>query len=144
MLKEDFLISIKGTQISNGEKEKTEFKTKGHYVVNGNKKFIVYNEYVHPMLDKPVTSVLKIEDDKLVTLSHTGNSRTNLILERGKRHTCFYDTMAGALRVGIFTKTIDSTLGKDGGDIKIEYSLDLSCDVNIENYLSLNIKKFEH
>lgn len=144
MLREDYLISIKGKQISNGEEEKTEFKTKGDYIIKGDKKFIIYNEYVHPMLNKPITSVLKIEKDKQVTLFHNGKSRTNLILERGQRHACCYDTMAGPLKVGIFTKTIDSTLDTDGGDIKIEYSLDYNCDVNIENYLSLNVKKFNH
>ncbi len=142
-MRDNFLISIKGTQLIGDHVEKTEFTTKGNYIVNGNKKYIIYREYKNTLLNSPVTAVLELEDDRMLTLSHRGESETNLILENGKRHMCCYDTSMGSMLVGIFTKKIKSQLNRNGGKLEVEYSLDMNCDINSEHKLSLNIRNIE-
>ncbi len=136
----NFLISIKGTQKIDGKEEKSEIATVGDYIVKGNKKYIIYKECNNMMLDCDVTSVLELSNDKILSLSHRENSHSNLILERGKRHMCYYDTIAGSMLIGVFTKTMDVDLDENGGKLDVEYSLDFNCDINSEHKLSLNIK----
>ncbi len=137
----NFLISIKGIQKIDGKEEKSEIATVGDYIVKGNKKYIIYKECNNMMLDCDVTCILELSNNKTLSLSQQGNSRSNLILEKGKRHMCYYDTIAGSMLIGVFTRTMDIDLDENGGKLNVEYSLDFNCDINSEHKLSLNIKK---
>ena len=72
----------------------------GTYVRKGNSRYIVYHEFNQDLPAGKVTSVLKVEDDKRVTLIRSGGQRSRLVLEKGKRHLCHYDTGFGSLMVG--------------------------------------------
>ena len=87
----------------------------------------------------PITAVLKVDENK-VTLMHTGDS-TRLILEKGQRHLCQYDTVAGALMVGIFTQDLESSLSEKGGDLKIHYTMDINSVLSSKNEISVTVKE---
>ena len=87
-MQENYLISIVGTQEIDGEKDQIELTTVGTYVRKGNSRYIVYHEFNQDLPAGKVTSVLKVEDDKRVTLIRSGGQRSRLVLEKGKRHLC--------------------------------------------------------
>ena len=63
----------------------------GFVCAEGDHWYIVYKEYDEDNPNRYQTSILKVEKNDKVTLMR-GNSSTRLILEKGKRHLCQYDT----------------------------------------------------
>ena len=135
---ENYLISITGRQEIDGEQGEINLTTYGSYILKGQKKYIVYKEYPEDN-QAPVTAVLKV-DQTQVTLTHTGDS-TRLILEKGQRHLCQYDTGVGSLLVGIFTQDMESSLAEKGGELKIHYTMDINSVLSSKNEIFVTVKE---
>lgn len=138
-MQENYLISITGKQELDGETGEVNLTTLGSYVHKGDKRFIMYKEYAEGDA-APRTSVLKVEKGGKVTLMHTGDA-TRLILEKGKRHLCQYDTGFGSMMVGVFTSDVESRLHDKGGDLKIHYTLDINASLSSLNEISVTVKE---
>jgi len=136
---ENYLISITGKQEMDGETGEINLTTLGSYVRKGDKRFILYKEYADGET-VPRTSILKVEKEGKVTLMHSGDA-TRLILEEGKRHLCQYDTGLGSLMVGVFTSNVESCLHEKGGDLKINYTLDINASLSSRNEISVTVKE---
>lgn len=140
MLKEDYDINIIGRQDYTGLDEVGEISlnTTGSYTAKGGTRFIAYKEYDAENPKVSCTSVLKVEPDK-VTMMHSGTA-TRLILEKGRRHLCLYDTGYGMLTVGVFTSQLDSSLGEQGGRVDIKYTLDIDSNLSSSNEITVEVK----
>ena len=140
MLKEDYDINIIGRQDDTGLDEVGEISlnTTGSYTAKGGTRFIAYKEYDAENPKVSCTSVLKVEPDK-VTMMRSGTA-TRLILEKGRRHLCLYDTGYGMLTVGVFTSQLDSSLGEQGGRVDIKYTLDIDSNLSSSNEITVEVK----
>lgn len=141
MTKEDYIISIIGIQTINGQSEKTEFTTTGKYKNSGKNKVIEYREYDNSAVKYGSIASLNVCDGKIVTLTRDDVDEASMVLEKGKRHLCNYNTMIGSITLGVFTNKLTSSLGDDGGTLDVEYSLDLNCDISSEHKLTVNVRK---
>ena len=139
-MNEDYLISIKGKQETDGETGEVELTTVGSYIQKGNSRYILYKEYTEAK-GKPGTSILKIEGNSKVTLIRGDGDNTRLILEKGKRHLCQYDTGFGSMTVGVFTSRLDSKLNDEGGSLNISYTLDIDSALSSLNELFITVKE---
>ncbi len=137
MLKEDYTINIIGKQRYEEEIGEVTLSTTGTYKERGNVRFIAYKEYDEDNPRLSFTAVLKVEPDK-VTMSRAGSS-TRLILEKGRRHLCLYDTGYGAMTVGVFTSEVKSALDKTGGVLEIKYTLDIDSNLSSSNELLVEV-----
>lgn len=138
MLKEDYDINIIGKQVYEEEQGEISLSTTGTYTERGGARFIAYKEYDEDDPKLSHTSVLKVEPGK-VTMMRAG-SATRLILEKGRRHLCLYDTGYGSLTVGVFTSVLRSSLGKEGGRLDIKYTLDIDSNLSSSNEIKVEIK----
>ena len=141
MLKDDYDINIIGrldyADFPEGSGEIT-LNTTGSYTRRGGARFIAYKEYDEENPKVSCTSVLEVESGK-VTMMRSG-SATRLILEQGKRHLCLYDTGYGTMTVGVFTSSLSSSLGEQGGRIDIQYTLDIDSNLSSSNEITVEIK----
>lgn len=138
-----FLFNITGIQEIDGEKDKIEVMTTGEYLLKNGKRYIKYVEYDN---DNPAihsNNVIKIEDDKKVTIIRTGEFESRLILEKNVRHQCHYRTMYGDLIVGVYTDAINSNLNDFGGTLNVSYQLDFNSDYLSSNEFYITITKPE-
>lgn len=141
MLKEDYRISITGTQsygdLDEGE-ETVTLDTFGTYCCKGNSRFITYKEYDEddPKLSR--TAIVKVENDRVVTMLKAGTA-TRLVLEEGKRHSCIYSTDFGPISLGIYTQSVQSTLGDRGGELSLGYTLDLNSTLTSYNRVHVRV-----
>ncbi len=142
MLKEDYSIHITGRQVyaeeDGVEPGEITLNTTGTYTERGGTRFIAYKEYDEDNPKISYTAVLKVEPGK-VTMMRTG-SATRLILERGRRHICLYDTGYGALSIGIFTSDMRSSLSRRGGRLQVKYTLDIDSNLSSSNEIEVEIK----
>ena len=137
MLKEDYTINITGKQIYDEDVGEVTLSTTATYKERDNVRFIAYKEYDEDNPRLSYTSVLKVEPGK-VTMSRAGSS-TRLILEKGRRHLCLYDTGYGTMTMGVFTSELKSALGKDGGSLEIKYTLDIDSNLSSSNELLVEV-----
>ena len=102
--------------------------------------YIGYREYDEDSPHRFFNNLIKVENH-MVTISRKGPQRSRLMLERGRRHQCIYGTPAGPLSIGVFTKTLKSTLGEQGGTLEVSYTLDFNTDLVSENRFFITVEK---
>lgn len=140
-MQENYLISIVGLQRADGETGEVKLTTLGSYITKGTNRFIIYKEYNTENSKLARTSILKVEDGSKVTLMRGGADNTRMILEKGKRHLCQYDTGYGSLMVGIYTNDVACKLDDSGGTLEVNYTLDINSDLASINELYITIKE---
>lgn len=141
-MNENAIISIKSSQMSEGEKPDTiELVTGGTLLKEEGGYTIVYQESELTGLEGTTTR-LRVEDGRVVLLRE-GNVNSQMIFEEGEKHLSMYETPYGALAVGIDTRRVSSSIGDAGGEVRIHY------DIEIDNLLAgrtlfrLNVKRKE-
>jgi len=120
-----YRITIVGEQLVDGEHNKIEVLTDGKFMRKRDHFYIGYREYDEDNPSKVYNNVIRVDED-MVTISRTGPQRSRLLLQKGRRHQCIYETVAGTLSIGVFTKTLNSTLSERGGTLEVSYTLDLT------------------
>lgn len=137
---ENYEITIIGRQTIDHDTDEIKVDTLGDYVEKNGIKYISYMEYE---TDAPYSGrhkILKIEPDGVITMLTPGTP-TRLVLEKGKRHKCMYDTGAGVLSLGVFTQTLKHDLSPAGGEIRIGYTLDIDAHLSSFNEILVKLKK---
>lgn len=136
----NFLISIVGTQEVDGERDTVEVMTSGDLITKNGTTYISYREYNNDDPNIYSHNLIKIESDEKVTIIRKGETESRLILEKGKRHQCFYKTIAGSLLIGIFTDEVDIDLSEKGGRVALSYSIDFNNDLVSNNEFKITLK----
>ena len=138
--KERYLISILGEQKLNGETDKIEVLTAGNFMKKKDHFYIGYREYDEDNPETFYNNLIKVEGD-MVTINRKGPMRSQLMLEKGRRHQCIYRTIAGDLTIGVFTKTLNNDLHERGGTLEVSYTLDFNTDLVSENRFLIKIEE---
>lgn len=144
-MKKDVLISIKGISNIDGEEDIMELMTVGNLFMKDGKQIITYKESQATGFEG-TTTMLEVTGNSSVILKRRGANRSELIIEKGRRHLCHYDTGAGDIMIGVFSDSITNTLNETGGDVSFKYSLDINSSLASENEVYINVKecqKFE-
>ena len=76
-----------------------------------------------------------------VTLLREGSINSQMVFEEGRRHLSMYETPYGALSVGINTRRMRSTVGEAGGDLEIDYAIEIDNLIAGQNLFRMNVKK---
>ena len=87
-------------------------------------------------------TTLRIKPD-YVKLVRTGLYPSELLFELGKRHMSLYHTDYGDLSIVVSTNHIRNTLTDDGGDLDVQYTVEVANTPVGVNHLSLTIKNAE-
>ena len=69
-----------------------------------------------------------------------GKAPSQLIIEKGKRHVCHYETGMGALNLGVAADYIESELSSEGGRIRFGYYLDMDTHTVSRNTVDITVK----
>lgn len=141
-MQKDVLINIKGTIVSEGQNnpEIIELVTAGRYYNREGNFYISYKESETTGMEG-VTTTLKVDGENSVTLIRNGSQKSRLLLEKGKRHLCQYDTGYGPLMVGISGCQIKSKLDSVGGELYFNYTLDVNSSMISRNEVCISVKE---
>ncbi len=138
--KENYLISIIGVQTVDGESDRVEVITTGNFMKKNDRYFVGYKEYSGEEPLSHYDNLIKVDGD-VVTVSRKGEIRSQLILELNKRHQCVYNTPAGNMTIGVFTRSLVNHLTENGGMLEVNYTLDFNSDMVSENSFRIKIEK---
>ena len=140
IMREDYEITIIGRQTIDAQTDEIQVDTLGDYTERGGAKYISYTEYADEAPYNGQLKVLKIENEDTVTMLTPGTP-TRLVLEKGKRHKCLYDTGAGVLSLGVYTQTLKHDLSAAGGELCIRYTLDIDTQLSSSNEICVRLRK---
>lgn len=132
MKKKDVMIQIRGVYAQEDDEDSVEFVTDGTYYKDHDRYVIAYEESEMTGMAGSRTK-LTVEGDRCVTMTRSAPAQSQLIIERGVRHQCHYDTGAGAMTIGVCGDRIVSTLDDNGGMLEFAYSLDINTSLASEN-----------
>lgn len=142
MLNEDrnVIILVKGTQNnSSGEPNLLELVTEGKYYKKGDSFYVVYKETEITGMSGTTTTV-SISPSK-VTLTRSGSVNSQLIFEQGHKHVSYYDTVHGAFTVGVMTNFMDIKVDEHGGELMVDYSLEIDSSRTGDNDFYMSIRE---
>lgn len=135
----DVIISIIGTQRMEDGTESIELVTDGKYSFDDDKSVLTYMESEITGMNGTKTT---FEVGKnLITMIREGTVNSQMIFEKGKKHVFLYETPFGAATLGVNTHRIKSGLGEHGGDMELEYAVDVDNMRLGTNAFRINVKE---
>ena len=140
-MNEDFLIRIDGRMEQGDESDSVQLMTRGSFVRRGGSFFITYEESETTGYAGCVTTVKVAEDGRRVAMLRYGRAASQLIIEKGVRHVCHYDTGVGALSLGVAADEIEHALTDEGGEVRFSYTLDSGTQELSRNLVKITVSR---
>jgi len=138
---QSYLICIDGAMEQDGESDRIQLKTRGSFVRRGGSFFITYEESETTGYAGCVTTVKVAEDGQRVAMLRYGRAASQLIIEKGVRHVCHYDTGVGALSLGVAADEIEHALTDEGGEVRFSYTLDSGTQELSRNLVKITVSR---
>ena len=145
-IKEDFLIQVE-TRVEDArdesqEPERIQLMTRGSFEFRNGCFFISYQESEATGYDGCTTTLKINSDSRRVSMIRRGPANAHLIIEKGIRHLCHYDTGMGSLTMGVAADEIRHHLTPgEGGTACFSYALDMDPVGQLSrNYVNIQVR----
>ena len=126
--KRDVIITIASKQNFEGcEPDHIDLITAGRLYRRGGKYYISYEESELTGM-KGTRTTLKLEEDQ-VTMTRTGTHPSQMLFAKNRRHVGLYHTDVGSLTVSTHTSQMVNTIGEDGGNLAIDYTVEIDSNL---------------
>lgn len=138
---ENVIISIKSQQLfEDREPDGIELVTAGTLEAEGDNGYkLSYQESELTGMEGTKT-VFRI-CGKQVTLTREGGVNSMMVFEEGMRHVSMYETPFGALAVGVNTKRMKNEMSANGGELEIDYAIEVDHAVTGQNLFHIKVKQ---
>ena len=135
------IISIRGTQtLDDNPPETVELITEGRLIDCGEEGYtLTYQESELTGLEGTLTT-FQVEPDR-VTLLRVGEFNSQMVFQEGRRHLAMYNTPYGSMTIGVNTRHLQADLTECGGDIEIDYAIEIDHTVAGRNVFQINVRE---
>ena len=137
-MKKEAYISIKGLQDSGVDSDSIEVTTAGKFYDKDGKFYISYREGELSGMENCNTTI-KVAPNGIVTMLRSGQTATHMVFEKGKRHIGHYETPYGDFTISVTTNDISVNLDENGGNIDIDYVMDINNSSCTRNGISVRV-----
>ena len=120
----DVLVSVKGTQFIDGEKDSVEVITSGAWYEKNGKQYLLYEETYEGM-QVTTKNTVKITPE-IVEVTKKGAISSRMVYELGKQHMSDYTTPMGLIVLGITTKDIFVEADQDKLHLELKYAMEMN------------------
>ena len=138
--KRNVMITIKGIQDIEGETDSIELTTEGSFYRKNDVYYLSYRESEITGYEGCVTTLKVMPGRKVVMTRLGGGGRSQLVVEKGVRHQCLYDTGCGEMTIGVMGHGFSGSLTDEGGEISFAYSLDVNTSLASKNHVIINVE----
>lgn len=137
------LITLIGKHTVDGEVDSFELTTQGKYKKQNGKYFVSYEGSEITGYNN-TTTTLKIQED-LVSMLRFGKEMgsSQMIFQENKQYTGVYRTPLGNMSVDVFTNEMTVDVDDDGGELELDYFVQLNSCEPVRNNLKVKIRKVE-
>ncbi len=137
----NYTITIDGKQYAAGDVETLSLTTRGDFAQAEDGRFQIQYEESETTGFAGDTTTLTVEDSARATLSRSGKTHSSLVIEKGRKHLCHYDTGSGTLVIGVYAVKIDNRLHEHGGSLHLRYKLDVNSSTLSVNDLNITVRE---
>ena len=140
-MENNVIISIQGKQSFQAQEDDTiELVTEGCLEPDGDEGYtLTYQESQLTGLEGTLTT-FQIEPDR-VTLLRVGEVNSQMVFQEGRRHLSMYNTPYGAMAIGVNTRHLLADLNDQGGDIEIDYAIEIDHAIAGRNVFQIQVKE---
>ena len=139
-MEKDVVISIKGMQKYEGNDPDTvELVTAGRLMKDKAGYTPSYQESAITGLEGTLTTI-QVEGEQ-VTLMRMGEFNSQMVFQEGRRHLSMYNTPYGAMSVGVNTRHLLADLSDKGGDIEIDYAIEIDHAIAGRSVFQINVRE---
>ena len=137
---QDVLLTIRGSQSdTSGDDERViELMVEGRIYRDEPHVYLTYEESDLSGVEG-VQTMLDVEGER-VTLYRTGEIRTSMVFEEGRRYQSVYETPLGRMQMGIFPNSVYSSVDGEEGEVALHYQLDFGGRFIGNNTLSVTYR----
>ena len=135
-------ISIKSRQREENDDNEIELSTYGQMCRDGDGYTLTYEESETTGMEGVTTSIFVTPS--MVTLERRGTMNSLMVMEKGRRTMCNYDTGYGNLTMGIYANAITSNLTEHGGDFHFQYTLDINSGIASVHDVSVRVQTTDY
>lgn len=128
---------IKITDLETNGEDAVELTTRGVLRGDENNYSLHYEEIFGEGLCSK--TVIRVRDKKSASIVRKGSINTEIMLEAGKRHSCSYQTPYGDLMVGVFARDVFSSVGEHGGELRLNYTVDLNGSLSAHKQMIISV-----
>ena len=137
------LITLIGKHTVDGEEDSFELTTTGKYKKQNGRYFVSYEGSEITGYDN-TTTTLKIKDDYVSMIRFGKNmGSSQMIFEENKQYTGVYRTPHGNMSVDVFTNEMSVDMSDEGGEVNLDYYVQLNSCQPVRNNLTVRIRKVE-
>lgn len=139
----EVLVTVKGTQnYDMGDRETIELVALGRLFLKNESFYIIYDESEISGMEG-TTTLLKAEmaNSNKVTLNRAGTSELRQVFQEGVHNEGNYVTPYGCMSTRVLPWKVKVDLTEMGGNINLEYELELSRQKIGYNELSINVRE---
>lgn len=134
----DVVISIRTVHsCDTDEEDYLDFTTDGLYTYDGEVGCLSYLETEVTGMEGTRTSVIVMPDQ--VVVNRDGMITSRMIFREGEKNSFLYNTPYGTATMNISTRRIFHDLDEHGGQVEIDYVVDMEHTVVTKNKFQLNI-----
>jgi len=139
-LRKDVVITLKGVVNPENEDELLELVTEGRLYRKNGSYFITYRESELTGM-AGVTTTLKV-DAEGITVMRSRPVSTHMIFRQGETHFGLYQLEGGEpMTISVRTSRVRQTIGDNGGDVEVDYSIDVNNVPLTDNRLRLSVRE---
>lgn len=139
-MEKEVVISIKGIQeFENAPPDTMELVTQGWLHRDEGGYTLSYQESEVTGLEGTLTT-FQVEPER-VTLMRMGGFNSQMVFEEGRRHLSLYETPYGSMTIGVNTRHLLAELDENGGEIEIDYAIEIDHTVAGRNIFQINVKE---
>lgn len=137
-------ITLTGKQSIDGEDDHFELITAGRYIKRDGRFYVSYEGSEITGYEN-TTTTLKIKDDYVSMVRfENGGGASQMVFEANKQYTGIYRTPHGSLSIDVFTNEMRVNMDDSGGEVELDYFVQLNDSDPVRNNLHVYIRKVEN
>lgn len=135
----DVLISVKGTQLMEGDSDVVEMIIPGSWFEKNGKQYLIYEESIAES-EELTKNTVKVYPDK-IEVTKRGLVDSHMTFECGRKHMANYSTPIGLIVLGLTTSALEIETDERELHVAITYSLEMNGEYVSNCRLELTAKE---
>lgn len=140
-MKEQWVMTLTSIQREDGETSESTLDTEIEYYQNPDGERVIAYEESETTGMEGSSMQLRIARDGMVSIVRTGTYQTHIVVQKGKKHFCHYETPFGEFAVGVSAKWVRNALSDEGGKLELRYTVDANSTLLSDNEIRIDVKR---
>ncbi|MBR3629408.1 MAG: DUF1934 domain-containing protein [Oscillospiraceae bacterium] len=140
-MREQWVMTLRSIQRDGSESSESVLDTEIQYYLDQNGDRIIAYEESETTGMEGSSMMLRVSPEDMVSIIRTGTFQTHLVVQKGKKHFCHYETPFGEFAVGVAAKWVRNHLSDEGGSLALRYTVDANSTLLSDNEIRIDIKK---